>query len=529
MRRFLAAILALAMMVSLSVVAMADPSDDIGTVKGRMWSFVNGLEPDEDIFLERDINATEDTLLTVRIYIPGSNGYRKYDTFLRDPTDTFEYEFDHFIDRVDLDIGGFYIEQAYSIKPKASNITEGTELKGQLTILGSYAVWSEITNGFSYAGTDTTNYPITMTITSKKDPTPDNPDPDNPNPDNPDPDNPNPDKPNPDDPNPDKPNPDKPDRPDPTPGPVVDDDDDDDSPTDNKANDDKTKDDFDAGENVVLNLTNGSAAIRFDTMDALGASNGSLTIKNGKATITIPGGFGAVNEPGRIYYPFDCDNDFPYSVNVDKTFEYGNDHAYEKVEIGVHGETLPTEATITLNTNLTGTVEVYKYDPSFTGSYKLVTTTNENNGAVTFKSKELGDFVLVQKGKTPTPVIPGDVNSAIAEINAERVKRGLPALQVDSKLMAAAAQRAKEQPISFGHTRPDGSQVNDSLPGEFGITGVWENCGTMPTPGGAIAQWMDDPPHRDILMASAPTKVGVGYCYDPNSPYKNYWVFLATW
>ena len=479
MRRFLAAILALAMMVSFGVVAMADAP--LGNIMYDVGP--EGIDPNEwfdwDIHQQKypDVNKLNpgDTIQLIVYYYDSTVSPRTYHVYTGD----VQWRSDHNSIATVSDTG---LVTAVKNDPTVEFVRIDAHLGNVTPGLGIYVL----------GGTT--------------DPKPDDPKPDDPKPDNP-----------------------KPDKPTPGPGPVVDDDDDDnESPTENESSTDKTTDALENGENVVLKLHNGSAAIHSNTMDLLGTSKGSLTIKNGGTTITIPGGFGNVTEPGRIFYSFDCGNDFPYSGNVDKTFQYGNDYSYEKAKIGANETTLPTTAKVTLNTNLTGAVEVYKYD-YMRGTYKLVTTTTENQGTVTFNTKEMGDFVLVQKGKTPTPVIPGDLSAAIAEINAERTKRGLPALKMDSTLMAAAAKRASEQPISFGHTRPDGTGVNDSLPREFGIAGVWENCGTIATPGGVIAQWMDDPPHRDILLAEDPTKLGIGYCYDANSPYKNYWVFLATW
>ena len=72
----------------------------------------------------------------------------------------------------------------------------------------------------------------------------------------------------------------------------------------------------------------------------------------------------------------------------------------------------------------------------------------------------------------------GDVYEAIRLINAERSKAGLAELTIDSDLMDAAAKRAEEQPESFGHTRPDGSDFS-TIREEFNVTGspICENAG----------------------------------------------------
>lgn len=163
------------------------------------------------------------------------------------------------------------------------------------------------------------------------------------------------------------------------------------SPTENAANNDKTQDALAGGETVELKLYNGSAAIDTFTMDALGESNGQLVVRNGKMTVSIPGGFGRVNEPGRIYYPLDCDDDVSDAKDIAGAAKGEN---IETQVIKAGGDmVMPTTVTLTLRTRLTGAIQVYHYDKE-TGKYTLLASTAEKDGEITFTTWQLGCMVL---------------------------------------------------------------------------------------------------------------------------------------
>lgn len=124
----------------------------------------------------------------------------------------------------------------------------------------------------------------------------------------------------------------------------------------------------------------------------------------------------------------------------------------------------------------------------------------------------------------------GDVYEAIRLINAERAKEGLPALEADPDLMEMAQVRADEQPASFGHTRPDGSDWL-TIFADFGFTyhKCCENAGAgKDTAAKQVVSWMNSPGHKANILREGITKIGVAYCYDANSQYKHYWIMIGA-
>ncbi len=123
----------------------------------------------------------------------------------------------------------------------------------------------------------------------------------------------------------------------------------------------------------------------------------------------------------------------------------------------------------------------------------------------------------------------GDVYEAIRLINAERSKAGLAELTIDSDLMDAAAKRAEEQPESFGHTRPDGSDFS-TIREEFNVTGspICENAGRgKDTASKQVNSWMNSAGHKANILNASITRIGVGYCYGEGSTKKHYWIMLG--
>ncbi len=161
--------------------------------------------------------------------------------------------------------------------------------------------------------------------------------------------------------------------------------------TENAANDDKTLDKLAAGESAEVKLTSGSAALATDTMDTLGSHGGKLTVTVDKMTVAIPGGFGKVNEPGRIYYPLDFSDSLANAADLAAAVK-GEKAKTEVVKAG--GDmVMPTTVTVTLKTKLTGTVNVYYYNDT-TRRYTLLASPAAKDGKITFATKQMGTMVL---------------------------------------------------------------------------------------------------------------------------------------
>lgn len=164
------------------------------------------------------------------------------------------------------------------------------------------------------------------------------------------------------------------------------------SATDNAVNSDETIQAIAYGdEKLELKVTNGAAGIAVTTVDTLGNYHTTLTIQNDKMTVSIPGGFGKVNEPGRIYYPMDFSDNLANAADLAAPVK-GDGAKTEVVKAG--GDmVMPTTVTVTLKTKLTGTVNVYYYNPE-TRRYTLLASPTAKDGTITFATKQMGTMVL---------------------------------------------------------------------------------------------------------------------------------------
>lgn len=114
-------------------------------------------------------------------------------------------------------------------------------------------------------------------------------------------------------------------------------------------------------------------------------------------------------------------------------------------------------------------------------------------------------------------------------VNTERAKAGLPALELQKDITAAANVRAKEIKQSFSHTRPNGSSFSSALK-EQGITyrGSGENIAWgQKSPEQVMAGWMNSDGHRANILNKNFKNIGVGYYQDERGV--NYWVQLFTY
>ena len=128
-------------------------------------------------------------------------------------------------------------------------------------------------------------------------------------------------------------------------------------------------------------------------------------------------------------------------------------------------------------------------------------------------------------GATPGPVAAADLTLAGAEkemvrlLNVERTKKGLVALQVDSRLTTIARARSVDMATKhyFSHTQPDGRNVFDLL---NAAKVVWYGAGEIiawnnwPTLADSAVQakngWMGSTGHRNIVLSTSYNYVGIG-------------------
>lgn len=124
--------------------------------------------------------------------------------------------------------------------------------------------------------------------------------------------------------------------------------------------------------------------------------------------------------------------------------------------------------------------------------------------------------------------------------------QGRPELILDPIIEAVARARAADMAARnyFSHVTPDGVAANYLLRrAGYELPAWW---GTDPTanyvesiaagysnPADAWTAWMNSPEHKVHILGqnsffASETHYGVGYCYDPNSTYKYYWVIITA-
>jgi uncharacterized protein YkwD len=100
--------------------------------------------------------------------------------------------------------------------------------------------------------------------------------------------------------------------------------------------------------------------------------------------------------------------------------------------------------------------------------------------------------------------------------NAERAAAGLPALDAEPRLEAAAQAYSQRMVLErfFAHVAPDGSALSGRLTDYAGWSTIGENLawgeGALATPRATVAAWMDSPGHRANILSRTYTEVGVG-------------------
>jgi uncharacterized protein YkwD len=141
----------------------------------------------------------------------------------------------------------------------------------------------------------------------------------------------------------------------------------------------------------------------------------------------------------------------------------------------------------------------------------------------------LGIFVLLLGSAPAEAACPGarakaskaspqKVRSALlCLVNRKRAANGLKALRLDRKLQRAAGNHARDMVRHdyFAHQRAGGPDLTERLD-RVGWNGrAWgENiaygCGSESSPKATLRNWMNSPPHRDIILSGAYRRGGLG-------------------
>lgn len=115
-------------------------------------------------------------------------------------------------------------------------------------------------------------------------------------------------------------------------------------------------------------------------------------------------------------------------------------------------------------------------------------------------------------------------------INAERAKRGLRKLTLNSRLSKASESHSKDMAVNnyFSHTGLDGSSFTDRISRtgyKWSAAGetLYAGGGPYNTPAACVKAWLNSPGHRAILLSKAYTQIGLGYVYKAGSTYGGYY------
>lgn len=132
--------------------------------------------------------------------------------------------------------------------------------------------------------------------------------------------------------------------------------------------------------------------------------------------------------------------------------------------------------------------------------------------------------------RTPPETL--DFDKALADLNAYRISKDLPALTYDERLNRASKVHARDLASAgiISHTGTDGSGHGDrvqrqgyyfSIAGENVATGQmsWED---------AFDAWKKSPGHNENLLRDDVSQFGLALVYDPTTTYSTYWAMLVA-
>ena len=159
-----------------------------------------------------------------------------------------------------------------------------------------------------------------------------------------------------------------------------------------------------------------------------------------------------------------------------------------------------------------------------------------NGGAMASNTNVEGKYYVDASGRWVDNQAAGSNNELISEyekevvrlVNIERNNRGLSSLSISDKLSKAADVRAVELVDKFDHERPNGSRASTAAKeAGYNYTAFGENIAAgYPSPEYVVEGWMNSEGHRNNILNSGYTEIGVGYFEKSGSKYETHWVQL---
>ena len=125
-----------------------------------------------------------------------------------------------------------------------------------------------------------------------------------------------------------------------------------------------------------------------------------------------------------------------------------------------------------------------------------------------------------------------DFDRALADLNAYRISKNLPALKYNERLNRASEVHARDLASAgiISHTGTDGSGHGDRVQRQgyyFSIAGENVATGQM-TWDDVFDAWKKSPGHNENLLRNDVSEFGLALVYEPTTAYSTYWAMLVA-
>jgi len=162
------------------------------------------------------------------------------------------------------------------------------------------------------------------------------------------------------------------------------------------------------------------------------------------------------------------------------------------------------------------------------GSVLISACSSDDRPRETMAEKKAATADVVTASNTPA-------GRLLIAINKVRARRGLPALNMDSRLARAARGHASDMADNdfFAHRGSDGSSFAGRVTRQgYAYRFVGENIAAgLPSPNETVESWLASPHHRRNVLAANAIPIGIGYAYRPDdrgrADYGHYWVLTV--
>jgi uncharacterized protein YkwD len=123
-----------------------------------------------------------------------------------------------------------------------------------------------------------------------------------------------------------------------------------------------------------------------------------------------------------------------------------------------------------------------------------------------------------------------DAQAAASMISLYRQNNGLSSVVIDPELMRLAESQsqamAAKNKMDHDVRAPLPKRLNEAgYPATLAVENISAGYHTMAE---AFSGWRDSPPHRENMLKSGVTKMGIAASYAPNTKYKVFWTLILA-